>query len=216
MESLAKVVPKNPSRRHSSLSRQVILASRAAVRHSTHSASATASGQKRALSSKSARGVRDDGDAVGAESDGSDVVGPSTTRRRTADEDYCDSGVVSASDGDSSDDHRRPRTRARARQSTAESEHSAEDSGEDGSDDDQHRPPTQEEVYKHAAVFLKTLHRLGQSASARSAPSGIIRPRFHRVRLLDLSSSLDGLQRWTLSSRRVGCALLTPCDSASP
>ena len=57
-----------------------------------------------------------------------------------------------------------PDTRLRTRQLKAESEdeHSAEDSGEDGNDDDQHRLPRQEEVYKHTAVFLKTLHRLGQ------------------------------------------------------
>ena len=130
-----------------SLATQASLAFRAAERHNTRSASATASGRKRALRFKSARGARDDGNAAGSESDDFDVVGQSTVRRRTADEDYCDSGVESGSDSDSSDGHRRPRMRSRARQSTeSEGEHTAEVSGEDGGDDDQHRPPTQEEV----------------------------------------------------------------------
>ena len=123
-------------------------------------------------------------------------------RRRIADEDYCDSGVESDSDGG------RPSSTPYAiesagRLSAAESkdEHSAEDRGEGGSDDDQHRPPTQEEMYKHLTVFLKTLHRLeqnrlGQKRVWRCASNGIIGTRFHQVRSLELTSSLDGSQCW--------------------
>ena len=122
------------------------------------------------------------------------------TRCRIADEDYFDSGVESGSDGG------RPSSSPYAIEIAAESEdeHSAEDSGEDGSDDDQHQPPTQEEIYKHPAVFMKTLHHLGQNRLGqkkkrvwRCGSNGIIKTRFHQVRSLELNSSLGGSQWWT-------------------